>query len=73
MGDLTQALYKRGIKDPALSAFLPNAYSLKRVADYETGSSEITPEYAEKAVKDAANYVNQLQTIIETYGHSTTT
>ena len=33
-GDLTNALRKRGVADPALTAFLPNTYSLKRVADY---------------------------------------
>ena len=68
-GDVTGALRERGLSDPALTAFLPNAYSLKRVADYETGSSEITRERAEKAVADAENYVKQLQKIAQTLRH----
>jgi uncharacterized protein (UPF0332 family) len=62
-GDLTHALHERGLNDPSLTAFLPNAYALKRVADYETGSSEITSDRAEKAVSDAANYVKKLRAI----------
>ena len=45
-GDLTKALNRRGINDSALTGFLPNTYSLKRIADYETSSSEITEERA---------------------------
>ncbi len=65
-GDLTHALHKRGVDDPALTAFLPNAYSLKRVADYETGSSEITMERAKTAVTDAGCFVKRLREIIQT-------
>ncbi len=64
-GDLTKALRGRGMNDPALTAFLPNMYALKRVADYETGSSEITMERAESAVKDATAYVKRLQRLVE--------
>ena len=64
-GDLTQALHNRGLSDPALTAFLPNAYSLKRVADYETGNSEITRERAEKAIGEAKQYVQKLHAITQ--------
>lgn len=66
-GDLTHALHNRGVSDPALTGFLPNVYFLKRVADYETGSSEITRERAEKALSEAASYVKQLHTIAQTF------
>ncbi len=66
-GDLTQALHNRGVDDPALTSFLPNVYVLKRVADYETGSSEITRERASKAVADASACVSKLQTIVQTF------
>ena len=64
-GDITGALHKRGVKDPTLSSFLPTVYSFKRVADYETGSSEITKERAEKAVMEAGAYVKKLLTITQ--------
>lgn len=64
-GDLTHALHKRGVNDPTLTAFLPNAYALKRVADYETGSSEITMERAERAVMDAADFIKRLLEIVQ--------
>jgi hypothetical protein len=44
--------------------FLPNAYALKRLADYETGNSEITKERAKKAVAQAA--VDRLRIDIQT-------
>jgi uncharacterized protein (UPF0332 family) len=62
-GDLTEILKKRGVGAPALTAFLPNAYSLKRIADYETGASEITRERAQRAVDDATEYVGRLHHI----------
>ena len=71
-GDVTGILHKRGIQDPALTAFLPNAYSFKRVADYETGISEVTPERAQKAVLDATAYVAALLKITETPRPSST-
>ena len=65
-GDLTSVLQSRGLNDAALTSFLPNTYSLKRVADYETGSSEITEERIEKVVADAGEYVKHLQKVAET-------
>jgi len=64
-GDLTHALHKRGVDDPALTGFLPNAYSLKRVADYETGTSEITKERAEMVVASTDEFVSRLREFIQ--------
>jgi uncharacterized protein (UPF0332 family) len=66
-GDLTQVLHTRGINDYSLTSFLPNLYSLKRVADYESGSSEITQERAEQARSAAAYYVKQLLELAQTF------
>lgn len=70
-GDMNHALHKRGVNDPALTSFLPNAYALKHLADYETGNSEITKERAEKAVAKAAEFIDRLRLLIQTaQGHS---
>jgi uncharacterized protein (UPF0332 family) len=63
--DLADALYERGLNDPVLSAFLPAAYSLKRVADDPRGSPEIRKVRAEKAVADAKSYVSHIQNVAE--------
>jgi uncharacterized protein (UPF0332 family) len=62
-GDLTGALQKRGLNDPSLTSFLPNIYALKRIADYETGSSQVTRERVVKAAAEAGDYVRRLETI----------
>lgn len=59
-GDFTKALHSLGIKDSAFTGFLPNTYSLKRIADYETGGSEITKERVEMVVAHTAGFVDRL-------------
>jgi hypothetical protein len=64
-GDITAVLHQRGQTDAALTGPLPSLYVLKRVADYETGSSEISEDRAAKAVADADAYVWSLLEIAQ--------
>jgi hypothetical protein len=64
-GVLTVVLRERGVNDRALASFLPSTYLLKRIADYESGSSEITGEAMEKVVAEAEAYTKHLREIAE--------
>lgn len=62
-GALSQALHARGIRDVALTSFLPVMASLKAIADYETGGDGITRERAAAAITTAVAFVEALRKI----------
>jgi len=55
--------------DPELRAFLRQAYNLKAIADYETGTgAEISAERAAKAVADAKRFVAHFAALVPVQG-----
>lgn len=57
--------------DPALRAFLPRAYNLKAIADYETGpGSRVSPESAREAMQTARRFVARIASLIPANGHT---
>ena len=57
--------------DHELRHFLPQAYNLKTVADYETGPGSIVPrERVEAAIATAARFVNCVAALIPSNGPS---
>jgi len=57
--------------DPELRRFLPQAYNLKAVADYETGPGSVVPlERVEAAIATATRFVACVASRISTNGHT---
>jgi uncharacterized protein (UPF0332 family) len=57
--------------DVGLRAFLPRAYNLKAVADYETGPrSRLSAESAKTAIQTARRFVESVTLLIHPNGHS---
>ena len=57
--------------DVQLRAFLPRAYSLKAIADYETGpGSRVLPESAHDAVETARRFVASVASFLSANGHT---
>lgn len=57
--------------DDELRAFLPLAYNLKRIADYETGpGAHLSPESARKAIATARRFVDCVTALIPPNGHT---
>jgi uncharacterized protein (UPF0332 family) len=51
--------------DPGLRVFLSQSYSLKAIADYETGpGAEVPPERAEAAVKTGGHFVARVADLL---------
>lgn len=52
--------------DAALRTFLPRAYNLKALADYETGpGSHVSPDRASEAVQTARRFVQAVTLLLE--------
>jgi uncharacterized protein (UPF0332 family) len=66
-----QRQFARLVKDDSrvdieLRAFLPHAYNLKAIADYETGpSSQVSPETAREAIATARRFVECVATLVD--------
>ena len=66
-----QRQFARLVKDDSrvdieLRAFLPYAYNLKAIADYETGpSSQVSPETAREAIATARRFVECVATLVD--------
>ena len=57
--------------DVELRAFLPRAYNLKTLADYETGpGSRVAPESAKVAIQTATRFVECVASLIPANGHA---
>ena len=55
--------------DKELRAFLPRAYNLKAIADYETGSSsQVSAEQAREAIQTARRFVECVADLIPANG-----
>ncbi len=54
-----------------LRVFLPRAYNLKAIADYETGpGSRVSPESAKDAIQTATRFVECVASLIPANGHT---
>ncbi|HEX5326186.1 MAG TPA: HEPN domain-containing protein [Acetobacteraceae bacterium] len=54
-----------------LRAFLPRAYNLKAIADYETGPGlRVSPESAREAIETAHRFVASVADLIPANGHT---
>jgi uncharacterized protein (UPF0332 family) len=57
--------------DTALRVFLPRAYNLKAISDYETGSgSHVSAESAGDAIQTARRFLTCVMTLIPPTGHN---
>jgi uncharacterized protein (UPF0332 family) len=56
--------------DPQLRAFLPQTYNLKAIADYETGSAQVSAESARNAIAAARRFVDCVTALIPQNGHA---
>ena len=56
--------------DPQLRAFLPQTYSRKAIADYETGAVQVSAESARNAIAAARRFVDCVTALIPPNGHT---